>query len=344
MRIPIKNGNEELIIDSFHVFRAPGICGRGTTCWKAHLPGDKSQKFLIKDSWQPKQQPEEGEMLCKVTEKNIPHVVRYHHHEDVCVDGKIVDIKSHVRRGVNFQDCQKIPINKKSDNPKVPNEFIDRVHRRLILKDVGQPIWKVNSPLCLLEALEGCIKGHQALFNAGILHRDISINNQTEDSDQKSFLIDLDMAIPYPMTDDEDLHDRAGTKVFMSSSLLLKLNTHTHVDDLESFFWVFIWICIHYPDDQTKGLSEVTSWNQYTQEGLGTSKIGYLTHPGILTNDFTPQYQQSQPLLNCVTRFAKIMSNEQIREQKSAILYQQILENLQQAQEELRKEDEQSQL
>jgi hypothetical protein len=38
------------------------------------------------------------------------------------------------------------------------------------------------------------------------------------------------------------------------------------------------------------------------------------------------------------------MSNKEIREQKSAILYQQILKNLQQAQEELRQEDEQSQI
>ncbi|KAA1097367.1 hypothetical protein PGT21_004252 [Puccinia graminis f. sp. tritici] len=33
-------------------FRAPGICGRGSTCWEAHLLGDKDQKFVIKDSWQ----------------------------------------------------------------------------------------------------------------------------------------------------------------------------------------------------------------------------------------------------------------------------------------------------
>ncbi|EFP93001.1 FunK1 12 [Puccinia graminis f. sp. tritici CRL 75-36-700-3] len=349
MRIPIKNGNQELVIDSSHIFRASGICGRGTTCWEAHLSEDKSQKFMIKDSWQPKQRPEEGEMLRKVNKKNLPHVVRYHHHEDVCVDGKIVDIESHVRRGPNFQNCQKIPINEKPDDPNVQNEFINRVHRQLILKDVGQPIWKVDSPLRLLEALEGCITGHQALFDAGILHRDISINNlmvnnDTKDADRKSFLIDLDVAIRYPTRNDEDLHARTGTKVFMSIGLLFKLNTHTHVDDLESFFWVFIWICIHYPDDQRKGLSEVTHWNQYTPEGLGASKSGYLTHPGFLTKHFTPQYQQSQPLLDCVTRFAKIMSNEQIREQKSAILYQQILKNLQQAQEELRKEDKLSQL
>jgi hypothetical protein len=349
MRIPIKNGNEELIIDSPRVFRASGICGRGTTCWKAHLPGDKTQTFLIKDSWQPKQRPEEGEMLREVTKKNLPHVVRYYHHEDVCVDGKIVDIESHVRRGANFQNCRKIPINEKPDDPNVQNEFINRVHRRLILKDVGQPIWKVDSPLRLLEALEGCIAGHQALFDAGILHREISINNlmvnnHTKDPHRKSFLIDLDVAIPYPMRNDEDLHARTGTKVYMSIGLLLKRNIHTHVDDLESFFWVFIWICIHYPDDQRKGMPGVTDWNHFAPRDLGTSKSGYLTNPDLLTTLFTPQYQQSQPLLNCVTRFAKIMSNKRIREQESAKLYQQILQNLQQAQEELRKEDEQSQL
>ncbi|PLW36895.1 hypothetical protein PCASD_10174, partial [Puccinia coronata f. sp. avenae] len=41
---------QELVIDKI-IFQAKGICGRGTTCWKAHLSTDKSQKFLIKDSW-----------------------------------------------------------------------------------------------------------------------------------------------------------------------------------------------------------------------------------------------------------------------------------------------------
>jgi hypothetical protein len=50
MKIGRQSGPEELVIHR-RIFRALGICGRGTTCWEAHLPGDANQKFLVKDSW-----------------------------------------------------------------------------------------------------------------------------------------------------------------------------------------------------------------------------------------------------------------------------------------------------
>ncbi|EFP74328.2 FunK1 1 [Puccinia graminis f. sp. tritici CRL 75-36-700-3] len=104
IQIVTDTGTQELVIDHPHIFRAAGICGRGTTCWKAHLSVDERQTFLIKDSWQPKDRREEGVMLRDVTENNVPHVARYHHHEDVHVAGNSVDIESHVRRGANFQE------------------------------------------------------------------------------------------------------------------------------------------------------------------------------------------------------------------------------------------------
>ncbi|KAA1106276.1 hypothetical protein PGT21_032400 [Puccinia graminis f. sp. tritici] len=154
IQIVTDTGTQELVIDHPHIFRAAGICGRGTTCWKAHLSVDERQTFLIKDSWQPKDRREEGVMLRDVTENNVPHVARYHHHEDVHVAGNSVDIESHVRRGANFQTCQTIKITDEPNDPQVPHGFINRVHRRLILKDVGQPIWTVDSPVHLLKALE----------------------------------------------------------------------------------------------------------------------------------------------------------------------------------------------
>ncbi|KNE97122.1 hypothetical protein PSTG_09548 [Puccinia striiformis f. sp. tritici PST-78] len=345
IRIKNENVDQELEIDRLN-YQALEFCGRGTTCWEAHLSGDKSQRFLIKDSWQPEHQRSEGAMLCEITKKNIPHVARYHHHQDVRVDGQIVDIESYVRRGVNFQICQKIAITEESDDDReVKNEFNNRVHRRLILKDVGKPIWTVNSPVRLLEALEGCIKGHQALLNAGILHRDISINNlmvdnQTEDPDRKSFLIDLDMAIPYPMRKDDDLQAQMGTKIFMSRSLLLKENSHTHVDDLESFFWVLVWICIHYPVDQSGPSSNLENWYSQAARDLGAIKKFYISPLHLLTDHFKPLYKKSVPLLKCVAQFAEIISDPLVRKIPVNSLYNQILETLQLAQEKLREEEE----
>ncbi|KAA1136797.1 hypothetical protein PGTUg99_004198 [Puccinia graminis f. sp. tritici] len=246
---PQNDVNQELEIEPRPVFRASGICGRATTCWKAHPSGDKSQEFLIKDSWQPEQRPKEGEMLRIVTEKKVPHVARYHHHEDVCVDGKMVDIKSHLRRGVDFQ-----------------NSHLDS--------------WFSASSV---GGLEGCIIGHQALFAAGYLHRDISVNNlmvndQADDPHYRSFIIDLDGAIHRSMSNGDDRHTRTGTKVFMSISLLRGRNPP------------------HSPDPKH----------------LAGIKNEYLTVPRDLTNSFTAQYR-GKHLSDCVIRFAQLMSNQKIR-------------------------------
>ncbi|KAA1093124.1 hypothetical protein PGT21_025928 [Puccinia graminis f. sp. tritici] len=100
-------------------------------------------------------------MLCHVAEENLPHVARYHHHEDVQVAGQIVDLESYVRAGIDFRSGEKIQLlvtDERVDRHKEPKEKLtNRIHRRLILKDVVQPICEVDGPVELLEALEGCM-------------------------------------------------------------------------------------------------------------------------------------------------------------------------------------------
>lgn len=68
IQIGTEPNHQELTIDHL-IFRAHSICGRGTTCWQAHLSGDECTKFVVKDSWQPAHRKEEGVMLREVTEK-----------------------------------------------------------------------------------------------------------------------------------------------------------------------------------------------------------------------------------------------------------------------------------
>ncbi|POW22072.1 hypothetical protein PSHT_01638 [Puccinia striiformis] len=349
IQIKTKTSTQELVIEK-NIFRARGICGRGTTCWEAHLSGDELQKYLIKDSWQPLDRAVEGEILCDVTAGNAPHVARYSHHEDVHVDDKRIDIESHVRGGIAFKKSENIPADHEpappedttnsSDAPSYPEEpencFINRVHRRLILKDVGTSIWEVDSPVALLEALEGCIRGHQAILLAGYLHRDISINNlmvakQTDDPARKSFVIDLDVAVDHRTQSPEDLHTRTGTRIFMSSNLLAGKHTHSFVDDLESFFWVLIWICIHHRDDKSTNIN-TSDWNKQDSLALGMIKGSYLKTPQLLTMLFRPQYKNSEPLICCVEEFAQIMDNSGVRTMEAKTLYSHILNIFRKAQ------------
>ncbi|KAF2801255.1 uncharacterized protein BDZ99DRAFT_339184, partial [Mytilinidion resinicola] len=58
------------------------VAGRATTCWEVH--GDKSgQSFVVKDSWEYKERPEEGPLLKKVTDAGVKNGAEYHYHEIV---------------------------------------------------------------------------------------------------------------------------------------------------------------------------------------------------------------------------------------------------------------------
>ncbi|POW02427.1 hypothetical protein PSTT_11774 [Puccinia striiformis] len=337
IQIGTEPNRQELIIDRL-LFRAQSICGRGTTCWQAHLSGDELTKFVVKDSWQPDHREVEGDMLREVTEKNIRHMARYHHHEQVKVAEQIVDVESYVRAGIAFTNGEKFRTTDQSVNSTHSYDFTNRFHRRLILKDVGESIRTVDSPVRLLEALEGCIKGHQELLGLGYLHRDISLANlminTQNDPERKSFLIDLDVAIRYPSPNDQARATRTGTKVFMSINLLAGKDAHNFVDDLESFFWVLIWICIHYPKHQ-RTTPNLTDWNQTPMETLLQIKRGFLAHPRDLTAKFTPLYKQSKALITCVLLFAEIMAGPSVRKLDSALLYHQILRIFKQAQREM---------
>jgi serine/threonine protein kinase len=98
----------------------------------------------------------------------------------------------------------------------------------------------------LLIALRDTIKAYQSLLsNAKILHQDISENNIiiTDPKMAGGFtgmLIDLDLAI----VDGERTGGRhmTGTMDFMAIDVLRGVE-HTYRYDLESFFYVLLWIC-----------------------------------------------------------------------------------------------------
>ncbi|KAL2187716.1 hypothetical protein L209DRAFT_708640 [Thermothelomyces heterothallicus CBS 203.75] len=192
----------------------------------------------------------------------------------------------------------------KADSSALPN----RVHRRVILRDYGKPIYEASSLSALLAALEGCINGHESLHRAGILHRDISINNLmiNEDSDNPSwhsFLIDLDFAIREKRDGTSGTGGKTGTRAFMAIGALLG-EQHSFMHDLESFFWVLFWICIHYNGPRGKGevVTQFDRWNYINTDELAKLKLGTVAKEAIfmktITDNFTPYYAPLIPLLN----------------------------------------------
>lgn len=171
------------------------------------------------------------------------------------------------------RSCSESP--EKIDRSALPN----RVHRRVILRDYGRPIYDATSPSALLAALEGCIEGHESLHKAGFLHRDISINtlminedNNRNSASWPSFLIDLDLAIKVQRDGASGAKGKTGTRAFMAIGALVG-EQHSFMHDLESFFWVLFWICIHYNGPgKDIGSTEFDIWNYENDSKLAGSK------------------------------------------------------------------------
>ncbi|KAA8894046.1 hypothetical protein FN846DRAFT_913332 [Sphaerosporella brunnea] len=126
----------------------------------------------------------------------------------------------------------------------------NRVFSRLVMTPVGRAIDTFTSITELLAAMRDAIRGHQMLYNTyQVLHRDVSLFNILIDEDPtrvgKGLLIDLDLAIRRDRLNTTGASHRTGTQDFMAPSLL-KGHPHSFRHDLESFFYVLLWIATYY--------------------------------------------------------------------------------------------------
>ncbi|KAG9233274.1 hypothetical protein BJ875DRAFT_442406 [Amylocarpus encephaloides] len=140
------------------------------------------------------------------------------------------------------------------------NALPNRVHRRVILLDYGEPIYKASSRAALFAALEGCIEGHESLH--------------TENPFCPSFLINLDLGIKETRREASGARGKTGTRTFMAIGALLG-EQHSFIHDLESIFWVLFWICIHYDGpNQGRVVPQFDKWNYIDMEELAKLKLG----------------------------------------------------------------------
>ncbi|KAF3768445.1 hypothetical protein M406DRAFT_250425 [Cryphonectria parasitica EP155] len=184
--------------------------------------------------------------------------------------------------------------------------LLNREHRRTIVRDYGQPIYKASSRASLLAGLEGCLAGHESLYRAGLLHRDISINNLIINEDPsnlswQSFLIDLDLAIEIKRDSASGAKSITGTRAFMAVGALMG-EQHSFMHDIESFFWVLFWICIHYEGPgKERTVPEFDKWNYMDTNTLLKVKIGEVNSSifaQTAAQNFTDYYRPLIPLAN----------------------------------------------
>lgn len=169
--------------------------------------------------------------------------------------------------------------------PRPNNESYDnRIFCCLVISPPGRAIDRFKSIGEFLEACRDAIKGHRSLYQDGkILHRDISKNNiiiadARNDGDPKGMLIDLDLAKELNSRLSGARH-RTGTMEFMAIQVL-EGHAHTYRHDLESFFYVFLWIIIrHNPEGGEKQLSkesELRKWYTGSYRAIALAETAHM--------------------------------------------------------------------
>lgn len=174
-------------------------------------------------------------------------------------------------------------------------------------------IYKASSRAALLKTVDGCIEGHESLYTkAGMLQRDISINNLVMNEDDnpswRSFLIDLDLAIKEQREGTTGAPGKTGTRAFMAIGVLHDDEKHSFMHDLESFFWVLFWICIHCNGPNEERVPQFDKWKYADTEELARLKLGTVSDEGIfrktVTEHFTEYYK---PLILWLNRLRRVV-------------------------------------
>ncbi|KAF5323747.1 hypothetical protein D9619_012876 [Psilocybe cf. subviscida] len=210
-------------------FARKAIRGRGTRCWLGTIV-PTNVHVTVKESWRSKDRKPEWELLLEaVGLDGVCQMVAY-------TDDETTSISKF--RSIIIQDFE-----------FAPGEM-DRIFTRVVLEAYGPPIHYFETPLQVLYAFRDAVAGHRALWIKNILHRDVSIHNiligkEDARAGNRGVLIDLDMAINVTAYTPSK-NPRTGTRAFQSVITLrpdARMIPQDHRDDLESFYYVLLWIC-----------------------------------------------------------------------------------------------------
>jgi hypothetical protein len=183
--------------------------------------------------------------------------------------------------------------------------YENRILSCLVISPMGRVLSGFQSIRELLEVLRDAIRAHQSLYMKGrILHRDISSNNiiimDTKTPEEfKGMLIDLDLAEERD-SGPSDARHQIGTKPFMAIEVL-DGEEHTYRHDLESFFYVLVWMCARESwtkeklsrrrKPPTESLLRV--WEIGTCQEIARLKLGDMTPNGLreIFDEFPPAFE-----------------------------------------------------
>ncbi|KIM47405.1 hypothetical protein M413DRAFT_416122 [Hebeloma cylindrosporum] len=165
-----------------------------------------------------------------------------------------------------------------------------RVRCRIIFKEYKNSIDKFENRVEFLQALGDAVVGHRNLWKRGVLHRDISIDNIRIGRDgartgniglligilHSSFVFEGSKKLE--LTDHRTSESRFQSILVASScptfedyipyNYAYESAPHDYLDDLESFFYVFVWICLGYEGPGRPHPPSLKRFSTWDEQGI----------------------------------------------------------------------------
>ena len=129
-----------------------------------------------------------------------------------------------------------------------------------------------------------------------------------KDAEDDGFLIDLDLAIKIDRARASGAPSKTGTKVFMAIGTLYG-EEHNFMHDLESFFWVLFWLCMHWDGPGRKrSKTEYELWNYEPTKKLAEIKKGKVDEEDKFNKEVNDNFTTPcQPLIPCIQELRKVV-------------------------------------
>jgi len=334
----------KFMLDPNPISRRYAIATRGSVCWRAAIENGHNigpWEYVVKDQWLAAERDAEGVYLSKIPDGTSGLPTYFWHGDITTSTGDLVDIEKFIRRRFSYNSSKSEPIPEISKVTQT-SKFLaksgtinNRVLTRLITSPVGLPLSGFETYtqlLCTLrDAIQGSyphhfpaythdpnLVGHRYMHNTLLtLHRDISYNNiLLHPSGVSGFLIDFDLAIYTSRQTNSGSSHRTGTYDFMAAGILLGRSPHTALHDLESFFYVFLWMCVYFtpslgrrfPKPKVPIFPTIRADEESTV-AHGTSKIGCMNDLGFLPIWNSLTMDTKEKLGNTLQDWRKIISS-----------------------------------
>ena len=161
------------------------------------------------------------------------------------------------------------------------------------------------------------------------------MNEDPTNPSLRAFLIDLDLAVQTKRDGSSGARGKTGTRAFMAIRALLG-EKHSAMHNYESFFWLLLWLCIHYDGPNRSGgvVPMFEKWNYVDTEELAILKLGTVSDEGIfletLKQNLTPCYKSLGQWINKLRRV--VFPNGRLRKGEDEGLASKMMEILSEAQ------------